>query len=56
MTRTPKLEMSKSSNNQFYFELIWGNWQTILTSETYTTESSCKRAMKVSKDRMKKAK
>ena len=36
-----KFVIKKSSDNQYYFVLKAGNGEVILTSEMYTTKSSC---------------
>lgn len=38
-------EISKSKDNKYYFEILWKNWQTIVTSETYVNKYNAKRGL-----------
>ncbi len=41
-----RFRIGKSSNGQYYFEIqAAGNYETLATSETYTTKQACQEAI-----------
>ena len=43
-----RFKISKSRNSQYYFEIqAAGNYETLATSETYTTESAARNAIRL---------
>lgn len=49
-TNNPKFEISKSSNDKYYFVLKAGNGEVIATSQMYSTKESCKKGIQSVKD------
>jgi uncharacterized protein len=50
-----KFAIYKSSNDQYYFNIVASNGQTLCTSETYTTKQSAKDTIQSIKDNAKYA-
>lgn len=49
LIKTAKFEILKTKNKQFYFVFKSTNGEVLLTSETYKSKQSCKKAIKAIK-------
>lgn len=41
-----KFLIKKTTDDQFYFLMVAGNGEVVMTSESYTTKQSCKKTIK----------